>query len=255
MFFSRFTCGTAFLQFGANTLNSGSESLPRFINPKREAQTGEASLGGGPALKCIDRAMKEAATNLPSSSEQILHPEKFWRKEARDEPVIVKDKDVEKLLIREGLYVVHKNTFGELGCAVLTLPEEKRLSPADMPLPPSAWTNQSAAGWGGDRFFLLTSGEKEGNIPQKPEGLFGIWFTMWDTTEDCEEFITDYEIHRPSSLHSILRLGERCAIFLFNFQSSQRKTLQKRLQTSPPGFTQNGNPWFFTSASYPRHTK
>ena len=245
MFFARFTCGTAFLQYGASTMNSGSESLPSLLNPKSDAQIGETPLGGGPALKCIDKAMKMAVTNLPSSSEQILHPEKFWRIEARDEPVIVQDKDVEELLTHEGLYVVHKNTFGELGCAVLTFPEEKRLSPADMPLPPSAWTNQSAIGWGGDRFFLLASGVKEENIPQQPEGLFGIWFTMWDTTDDCEEFITDYEKHRPSLLQSVLRLGERCAIFLFNFESSQRKALQKRLQTTPPGFTQNGNPWFF----------
>ena len=251
MFFARFTCGTAFLQFGASTLNSGSESLPSSINQKSEAKTGEAPQRGGPALKCIDKAMKMAATNLPSSSEQILHPEKFWRIEARDEPVIVKDKDVEELLTREGLYTVHKNTFGELGCAVLTFPEEKRLSPADMPLPPSAWTNQSAIGWGGDRFFLLASGLKEENIPQQPEKLYGIWFTMWDTTDDCNEFIAAYKTHRPSPLYSALKLGERCAIFLFNFESSQRKALQKRLQTTPPGFTQNGNPWFFTSAVGP----
>ena len=184
--------------------------------------------------------------NLPRSSEQILHPEKYWLEETIDEPVVVKGQDVEELFTNDGPHVVHQNTFGEIRCAILTCPVDKRLNPADMPFPPSVWTNQGALGWGGDRFFLLAAKAMDENTSQQPEILSGIWFTMWDTPQDCEEFVAQYEIHRPSSTRGNLRLGKRCAVFFFNIEDPLHKALERRLRTSPPEFTQNGKPWSFT---------
>jgi len=244
MFFARFSSGASFLQFGERTLDSGSETTSGSGNTER---TSAAPPFG---LKCIAKAMQEAATNPPRSSEQILHPEKYWQPETRDEPIVVRDQDVEKLLAFEGLEVVHENTFGEIGCAVLTFPEDKRFSPTPgTPVRPSTWTNKSACGWGGDRFFLLSSETTDNDNDRQPAGLCGIWFTMWDTQDDCEEFIDNYEKHRPSIERRMLRLGSHCAVFLFEFNDSQQDKVTRRLQESPPNFRQDGRFWILSSAS------
>jgi hypothetical protein len=247
-YFARFSCGASFLQFGARALDSSFNAPPKQVDARSEDQTEVSPNEGGPTVRSIGEAMRTAAVDLPRSSEQILHPEKFWRAETRDEPIMVQDGDVEKLLTREGLHVVHRNTFGELKCAVLTFAEEKRISPADIPMLPSDWTNRSATGWGGDRFFLLTAGAKEESYSGQPKGLLGLWFTMWDTADDLEEFIEGYETYRPSPSRGVLRLGERCAVFFFGFEDSRLMSLQERLESSPPGFTKDGKPWLLEAA-------
>ena len=60
-----------------------------------------------------DNVLK-ALKNPPQSAEQVLHPEKYWKKSLRDLPVVIDDGDVEKRLTGNGRFVVHKNTLGEL---------------------------------------------------------------------------------------------------------------------------------------------
>ena len=78
-FLARFPCGVRFLARG---------------KPKTAMSTD--SDGG------VADAVRMASTNVPRSSEQILHPEKYWHDDKRDEPVVVNDEDVEKLLAAEG---------------------------------------------------------------------------------------------------------------------------------------------------------
>ena len=248
-FFARFTCGVAFLQFGAEIPDS-TEAASDSSKAEDRTPAGGAQRRTLPPLKCVAEAMRKAATDTPRSSEQILHPEKYWRDESRDEPVVVRDDDVERFLAGEGLRVTHKDTFGELRTAVLTSPEGKRISPADMPLGPDSWTNRGAAGWGGDRFFLLAEGAAGDSLAWNADRLYGVWFTMWDTNEDREEFIADYETHRPSLPGRALILGDRCAVFLFNLEGSKQEALEEILRTSPPGFTQAGKPWVLANASH-----
>jgi hypothetical protein len=247
-FFARFTCGVAFLQYGAeipdSTKTAADSSKAEDLTP-----TGGAQRLALPPLKCVAQAMRRAAFDLPRSSEQILHPEKYWRDESRDDPVVLRDEDVERLLAGEGLRVIHKDTFGELRVAVLTSPEGKRISPADMPLGPDAWTNRGAVGWGGDRFFLLAEGAAEDSLSWNAEQPHGVWFTMWDTIEDREEFIAEYAAHRPSLPRRALLLGDRCVVFFYNLEGSKQQALEEILRTSPPGFTQAGKPWVLADAS------
>lgn len=107
--------------------------------------------------KGVGADVLKALKDPPTSSEQILHPEKYWDKSKRDDPVVVSDEDVEKLVARPGSYVVHKDTAGELLCAIVTAPAERELNIMLMHLP-SFWTNEAATGWGGDRFYLLAKG-------------------------------------------------------------------------------------------------
>jgi hypothetical protein len=104
-------------------------------------------------------------SDLPSSTEQILHPEKYFL--SRDEP---KPASAEDLAARLGSdwKVVYKNVLGEFSLSVLLnlhLSEER--------------AKRSAAGWGGDQILLLES------IAGKDAVLVN---TVWDTDGEAEEF-------------------------------------------------------------------
>jgi hypothetical protein len=217
-FVARFPCGSNFLKYGQNTLP-----------------------GAG---KGIGDALRIAATDLPRSTEQILHPAKYWNDDQRDEPVQVNEDDVRHLLDGAGLHVVHADTMGELHCAILTSPENRRLNPMATMMPTS-WTNPAAAGWGGDRFFLLSGKLLEEGEQVVPSGLCGLWLTAWDTPADRQEFITEYEAHRPSPSRTALRLGERCAVFFYGIDRAQKNALAENLQRTPPSYAQDGAFWRF----------
>jgi hypothetical protein len=214
-FIARFPCGSSFLVYGQNTLPTGGEG--------------------------IGDALRIAATDLPRSTEQILHPAKYWDEDQRDEPVQVNEDDVRDLLSRVDLHAVHTDTIGELHCAILTSPEDRRLSPMATMMP-SAWTNPAATGWGGDRFFLLSGEPLDDDGEAVAADLSGLWLTAWDTPADREEFITAYATHRPSQSRMVLRLGERCAAFFYGVDPVRNDALAEGLQNSPPRCTQIGTP-------------
>ena len=217
-FLARFPCGVRFLARG---------------NPKAVMSTeSDGGVGG---------AVRLAATNLPRSSEQILHPEKYWQDDKRDEPVIVNDEDVEKLLEAEGLHVIYTDTVGELLCAVLTAPD-RSINPMAMATP-GYWTNEGAAGWGGDRLFLLAAEPIAEDEQELPKALYALWLMTWDTPIDRSEFVDNYEAYRELPARHVLKLGRLGAAFLFGFDEPRREALAKRLQKTPPRFTRGGKPW------------
>ncbi|MBN2562551.1 MAG: hypothetical protein JXQ75_16625 [Phycisphaerae bacterium] len=189
-------------------------------------------------------ALRTAATHLPRSFEQVLHPEKYWEAEHRDEPVVVNDQDVEALLEGHRLHVIHRDTLGELLCAVLTSPSDKRINPMAMPMP-GYWTNTAAAGWGGDRFYLLATGPDQKDAKKKPDNLYGLWLTMWDTADDRDEFVKEYEVHRALESRVVHKLGRLAAVSFFGMDEARGKALAKQLETAPPKFTRDGKPWSF----------
>jgi hypothetical protein len=118
-----------------------------------------------------------AFSNPPRSTEQILHPEKYWDKEERDEPVSVA---LDASALKEW-NVLYEDTLGEATLALVTTPPKKRggLDPTNpMALLGIHYTNKAAEGWGGDRYLLL---EKEGVLVMHI-------VTVWDTERDAGEF-------------------------------------------------------------------
>jgi hypothetical protein len=198
--------------------------------------------GMEPYEKGVGDNMLAVCKNPPVSSEQILHPQKYWDAAERDEPVVVADGDLERLIQRDGLHVVHKNTVGELLCSLLTSDENRELNIVTAGLP-SYWTNEAATGWGGDRFFLLAEGKDAESAASELRGLKGIWVTLWDTSDDRNEFVEEYEIERELDRRSVFRLGDRGAVFLFGFDAAQREALQRRFAQAPPAFTKGGRSW------------
>ena len=114
--------------------------------------------------------------NPPLSSEQILHPEKYWDESKRDDPVSVSLGDAGSRL-GKGWTREFEGVLGEINLALLvgaTTPEPTNPQAVNG----SLWTNRAASGWGGDRYELWTRGGK-------PVVLLS---TVWDSDDDASEF-------------------------------------------------------------------
>ena len=101
--------------------------------------------------------------DLPSSTEQILHPEKFMRGQ-RDVP-----RNIE-VSVEDGWTRLYEDTLGELELGIL--------------LETVGASRSSAFGWGGDRYVLLADGGGHHAL---------VWFAVWDTEAQRDEFIRDLE--------------------------------------------------------------
>ena len=112
----------------------------------------------------------------PSSSEQILHPQKYWDEEARDDPRPVDLEDAGKLLGR-GWMRAMRGTLGELTLGILVGAPTPATDSQDVQQAAN-WTNDAASGWGGDAWELWTRGERA-------VLLVG---TVWDSPADAREF-------------------------------------------------------------------
>ena len=104
----------------------------------------------------------------PISSEQVLHPEKYFQAEAPREVLLDEAK-----FAAGGWQVAASTPIGEIGVrGVLMAGVAER------------GAQRAAAGWGGDRAYLFERG------PDK-QALF-VWKTVWDKTVDAEEFFRAY---------------------------------------------------------------
>lgn len=122
--------------------------------------------------------IEQAFLEPPRSTEQILHPVKYWKDERRDEPRVFTSDASE---LAEGWKVVSENTLGELYLGIMTQPHEERSgmdSDSLMGMMSMPFTTDAAEGWGGDRYVLL---EKNGAYVLKLA-------TCWDSDADATEF-------------------------------------------------------------------
>lgn len=114
----------------------------------------------------------------PRSSEQILHPKKYWDDAKRDDPITI---TVDTKKVPEGWTVAGVDTLGELYLGLLTTPQKKRVG-LDLKNPMSVvgveYTNKAAEGWGGDRMILL----------RHDQDTMLQLVTAWDTDADADEF-------------------------------------------------------------------
>lgn len=132
---------------------------PRFFRevlgfPYNQGMTFVGSLRRGKDWGAVNRAFRD----LPESSEQILHPDKY----RRDHPKAV---TVEAIPPR-GATSLGQDTAGEF--TIRCWAREK------------GGDEQAAAGWGGDRYEIFRSSH----------GLCGVWSTIWDSDKDAREFET-----------------------------------------------------------------
>lgn len=114
--------------------------------------------------------VSQAFTKLPQSSEQILHPDKYFSYEAPQKVTLPDFKSALGPAWKRLDYDVN----GEWGCYLIL----------DEYLNDTSESKQACAGWGGDRFALYETG--------KPDEFFVAQLTAWDTPVDAEEFFNAY---------------------------------------------------------------
>ncbi|MGQ0641364.1 MAG: hypothetical protein ACT4P6_11445 [Gemmatimonadaceae bacterium] len=99
-------------------------------------------------------------TDVPASTEQIVHPEKFF--ESRDDPTAI------TLPPPRVGKVLYENTLGEFETRLLLYQHLKDQSAAI----------RGAAGWDGDRYQFIEVGRGEALA----------WISIWDSSVDAAEF-------------------------------------------------------------------
>ena len=142
--------------------------------------------GGWPAVDAAHR-------DPPVSSEQVLHPEKYF--DVRDRPIEVTLGGTDELE-RRGWTRIFEDTFGELDVRVLA-------GRVFDPLRAGA----IAAGWGGDRVRALARGNE----------LVIVWLSAWDREADAIELaealpsiVPDATVERRGT-HVLMLLGPETA--------------------------------------------
>jgi hypothetical protein len=139
--------------------------------------TAAAYLRGGWA------AVDEAERDPPVSSEQVLHPAKYF--DLRDQPITITLGGTD-VLERQGWTPVLEDTFGEFDVRVLASGRLDAISAANV-----------ASGWGGDRCRVLARGD----------ALAIVWLSAWDSDGDAVEFAGALPALVPDAL--VERRGSR----------------------------------------------
>jgi hypothetical protein len=226
------------------------EQLPRYFS----AMFGAYVVGAGflakgdlaallamPDNRAVGQALLTARRALPRSSEQILHAEKYWDPGQRDEPVVFDDRLAPIWLEKPGRRIVLRDTLGELLTAILTSPRDAARSLTDLQSV-TAWTNAGAAGWGGDRFYLL-GGRSDPEALKTTKGLQGVWVTAWDTTRDRDEFLAALDRGAPAPNSVSVPVGSQLAIVFIAIEQAERESLVRRFNLLPLVMTRGGQVW------------
>jgi hypothetical protein len=155
---------------GAETSSQELEKAPRALRetllfPYQEGLTWTRSLYQNGGWAAVSRAFK----TLPQSSEQILHPPKYFIHEA---PVKVVLPDL-RLSLGRGWRRIETDVNGEWSFYLIL----------DEYLKSVSTSKQAAAGWAGDRYATYESASGD---------TFYVSLSTWDTEKDAREFFDAY---------------------------------------------------------------
>lgn len=226
------------------------EQLPRYFSAMFGSYVvGAAFLARGdlstilaqPDNRSIGEALLTARDAMPQSSEQLLHPEKYWDPAQRDDPVIIDDRSMALWLARPGRRILHRDTLGELLTAILTEPHGTRRDLMHLQSI-TAWTNAGASGWGGDRFFLLSSRPGRHALGTVKD-LQGVWVTTWDTPKDRDKFLAALEHGSPPPNSVSASVGRQMAVVFIAVAEEERVSLLRRLDLMPLTMKRSGQAW------------
>lgn len=117
------------------------------------------------------KMISDAFTKLPQSSEQIMHPEKYFSYEAPVKVVLPEFRS----FLGAGWKRIDSDVNGEWGCYLLL---DEFIKQAEL-------SKRAAAGWAGDRFVVYEE-VKTGQV-------FTAQMWAWDTENDAQEFFDAYE--------------------------------------------------------------
>ncbi len=163
----RFVEGLKSIMRSGSRVDSALSDLPELLRRELSFQYiwGSQFVMWAYSLKGWD-GVNELFSHPPLSTEQVLHPEKYYGK--RDDPLEVNPWSLTRQF---GGRIIIDETLGEL---VIRFLLDRTL--------PSGEAAQAAAGWGGDRFLAF---EQEAR-------LVLAWVTAWDNREEAQEFFRSY---------------------------------------------------------------
>ncbi|MEW6736691.1 MAG: hypothetical protein AB1489_35710 [Acidobacteriota bacterium] len=132
-------------------------------------------------------------TELPESTEQILHPDKFFE---RDHPIKIKLAELSKEL-GKGWRKSDINIHGEFGYYLILAQylDKKRAQAA-------------AAGWGGDQFIFYEQTDGDNNAITQ--------FTTWDQEKEAVEFFEAYNERTLKRYHQPKPVKEEANLKIYN---------------------------------------
>ncbi len=134
------------------------------------------------------KGVNEILNDPPESTEQILHPDKYFNKE---KPV-----SVTISYNPEGYKLFHSGVIGEYYLNVLLKPEK------------SLFLEDYANGWGGDTFHIY---KKPGTKDETSGSYFLAWKSVWDRDKKvnyCSHFHTDFKRFIERRFHVNFKKGK-----------------------------------------------
>jgi hypothetical protein len=156
------------------------ERMPPIIRRQLEAPyldglTFVTALRRSGGWEAVDAAFEQ----LPASTEQILHPERY----PDDRPARVELPDVAAAL-GDGWTARYNQTLGELGARILLADGGSESDVAS-----------AADGWGGDRLVMV----------EGPDDAWAIvWQTAWDSEDDAQQFAESAGLASAAGVHTVL---------------------------------------------------
>jgi len=176
--------------------------------------------------------LRAVMKDVPVSSEQILHPNKYWDPRELDLPVRVVDEEALTTRLATELQadLVAKDTLGELLCAILSRNPDKKLN-SQLMMAPSYWTSKGSRGWGGDRVYMFKRAKDRGIV----------WCTWWDSEKDCAEFRTAYRRYYEKRIQYRAATSGRLAVFTYG---SARSHVDRILEICATAATTKGDQAF-----------
>ncbi len=155
-------------QYKSGNLPGKAGKLPRYL---RETLTFSYGYGCDFVLAVLKGndgdwdAITAMYEDLPSSSEQVLHPEKYWKD--RDNPTLI-----DLPLLGKEWDLLTNNVHGEFVVRILLreLKSSRRLS------------RKASEGWDGDRYHIY----------EKEDRVSSAWYSTWDSEKDAIEFFQAY---------------------------------------------------------------
>ncbi|MEZ6138821.1 MAG: hypothetical protein R3C53_28375 [Pirellulaceae bacterium] len=120
----------------------------------------------------------------PTSTEQVLHPRKYFDREHRDVPQTVTIPDVQEI-VGESWKHLGGNVLGELQTSIML----KRIPGG----------KAASEGWDGDRYEVFKS----------PDGKLGLLsVSVWDSPTDAQQFADAYRLYRQPPKSKPIRMNQ-----------------------------------------------
>ncbi|MCB9880660.1 MAG: hypothetical protein H6832_13480 [Planctomycetes bacterium] len=167
----------------------------------------------------FDDEVRQCFEKPPSSGEQILHPDKYWKEETRDLPVALANREEFEAALTGACEatIIERDRMGEVYMAILTRDPERKLN---MQLMTNAryWTTKAATGWDGDELFVLERPSETTPDDRKERGI--VWLTVWDSDEDRQEFEEAYARHYSERVRAIHWSEGKQLAYAFGFARS-----------------------------------